>query len=319
MTLTPTQETGSIMLSIVDGTRQPLPEGTSVLVRVIDGRKQAIVSPWRNSSTFHLTGLPWHGNNDDLYTLFAHAKGYSDGAVYPVHLQRARLVNAGIMMLSEGGSFHFGPLASWQADQRLFQLVANGTANANERYTGTYEQDPLGVGALLTIGTAVRDIPLDDQTSPLDYFWQVRWDNLQQDRFWAWVDAGLAERIAKLAELHAVAEEPDAAHWHPAIPGLAGPATRSWKQTRFDVSNVQLTFHEGDRQDLTKPDGTIVHCVLVEPDIDYYKDTGAHGLLEVLPNLASGGKTDPRVVYQLRWMATRQEGLAEFAPPCTIV
>ena len=162
--------------------------------------------------------------------------------------------------------------------------------------TSTYEQDPMGVGALLTIGTAVRNIPLVDQTSPLDNFWQVRWDHLQQDRFWAWVDAGLAERIAKLAELHTVAEEPDAAHWHPAGPGFAGPATRSWKETRFDVSNVQLTFHEGDRQDLPKPDGTIVHCVLVEPDIDYYKDTVAHGLLEVLPNLASGGKTDPRVV-----------------------
>jgi hypothetical protein len=76
-----------------------------------------------------------------------------------------------------------------------------------------YEQDPMGVGALLTIGTAVRNIPLADQTSPLDYFWQVRWDHLQQDRFWAWVDAGLAERITKLAELHTVGEEPDAAHW----------------------------------------------------------------------------------------------------------
>ena len=134
MTPTLAQETGSIMLSIVDGTRQALPEGTSVLVRVIDGRRQAIVSPWRNSSNFHLTGLPWHGNNDDLYTLFAHAKGYSDGALYPVRVQRARLVNAGIMLLPEGGSFHFGPLASWQTDQRLFQLVANGAVNATERY-----------------------------------------------------------------------------------------------------------------------------------------------------------------------------------------
>jgi hypothetical protein len=31
--------------------------------------------------------------------------------------------------------------------------------------------------------------------------------------------------------------------------------------------------------------------------------------VEVLPNLLSGGKTDPRVVYMLRWIAERQAGL----------
>lgn len=319
MTPEPAKEAGSIMLSIVDGARQALPDGTSILVRVTDGRKRAICSPWVEHSTVHLPGLPWHGDNDDLYTLFVHAKGYDDAAVYPVRLQRGTLVNAALMLVRENGGFHFQPLASWQGDQRLFQLIANGATNAQERYTSAYEEDPMGVGAVLTIGTAIRDIPLDDQKNPLDYFWQVRWDHLQHDRFWAWVEAGLAERIEKLAALHTFAEEPDAAHWHPAIPGLAGPATRSWKEVRFDVSNVQLTFHEGDRLDLIKPDGTVAHCVLVEPDIDYYKDVVAHGLLEVLPNLASGGKTDPRVVYQLRWMATKQEGLPDFAPPCTVV
>jgi hypothetical protein len=58
--------------------------------------------------------------------------------------------------------------------------------------------------------------------------------------------------------------------------------------------------------------------VVVEPDIDYYKDLVAHGLLEVLPNALSGGKTDPRVAYQLRWMATKAEGVPAFDPPCTI-
>jgi len=128
----------------------------------------------------------------------------------------------------------------------------------------------------------------------------------------------LAESEHQAANNDRDQRQPDAAHWHPAIPGVCGPATRSWKQTRFDVSNVQLTFHEDDTQDVTKPDGSIAHCVLVEPDIDYYKDLVAHGLLEVVPNLVSGGKTDPRTVYQMRWMAMKQEGLPEFAPPVTI-
>jgi hypothetical protein len=58
---------------------------------------------------------------------------------------------------------------------------------------------------------------------------------------------------------------------------------------------------------------------VVEPDIDLYKDLVAHGLTEVIPNLATGGKTDPRLVYSMRWMATREEtGVPEFDPPFTI-
>jgi hypothetical protein len=117
-----------------------------------------------------------------------------------------------------------------------------------------------------------------------------------------------------------MAEEDDAAGFHPGIPGRVQPATRSWKQVRFDVSNLQLTFHENDKQTCRKPDGSPVECVIVEPDIDYYKDLGAHGLLEVLPNALENKKTDPRQDYSLRWMATKLEGVQpDFAPPITIV
>jgi hypothetical protein len=140
------------------------------------------------------------------------------------------------------------------------------------------------------------------------------------DRFWAWVDAKLADRIAALASLHSFAEEQDAAFWHPGVPGRVQPATRSWKQTRFDVSNVQLTFHEKDKRAIPQPDGSSVDCVIVEPDIDYYKDLINHGLLEAFPNFLTQGKTDPRQDYSLRWMATKLEGVQpDFAPPVMIV
>jgi hypothetical protein len=124
-----------------------------------------------------------------------------------------------------------------------------------------------------------------------------------------------------MAQLQAFAAEADAAHWHPGLLTHAPPilpATRSWKQTRFDVTNVQLTFHENDKDVRKTPTGELVPCVVVEPDIDYYKDLLAHGLLEVLPNALTHGKTDPRTVYSLRWMATKQEGVTPFDPPCTI-
>ena len=63
-----------------------------------------------------------------------------------------------------------------------------------------------------------------------------------------------------------------------------------------------------------------VDCVLLEPDIDLYKDLGrAHFLLEVVPNKFTGGLTNPEVVYVSRGIAGQQHGVPEFAPPFTIV
>jgi hypothetical protein len=57
---------------------------------------------------------------------------------------------------------------------------------------------------------------------------------------------------------------------------------------------------------------------VVEPDIDYYKDLGAHALLEVIANTLTGSLTDPKNVYVLRWIAGRRAGVPEFDPPYTI-
>lgn len=90
-------------------------------------------------------------------------------------------------------------------------------------------------------------------------------------------------------------------------------ATSSYKQVEFGEANVQLTFHEDDTATI---DGR--KCVCVEPDIDYYKDLAAHALLEVLSNRLTGGLTDPRTVYVLRWIAGRHAGVPPFNPIYTI-
>lgn len=89
-------------------------------------------------------------------------------------------------------------------------------------------------------------------------------------------------------------------------------ATLSYKQTQFDVTNVQLTFHEHNKKTLEGPRGS-VECVVIEPDIDFYKDLLAHFFSEVLPNKFTGRLTDPRAVYLLRWMAGKQTE-TEFDP-----
>ncbi len=316
----PDQTTGSIMLNIVDGRRLPFNAEQAAFVRVLDGSKRQVAAKWVKGSTIHIPGLPYHDNFEDLYTIIVNADGYEDGGIYPVRLKAGTLIYAYAMLVPYGAGFHFSPIEDIQADRRLFQLLSNGAAGSVAvRFQTAVENQPFLLGALLTIATAIRDIPLDDHSSPLDYYWEVIWDLLMQDRFWAWLDARLANRIKDLAALHSFAEEVDAAHWHPGIPGRVQPATRSWKQTRFDVSNVQLAFHETNTRTIQKSDGTSVDCVIVEPDIDYYKDLLSHGLLEVLPNLLTAGKTDARKVQSLRWMATKLESVQpDFNPPCTL-
>jgi hypothetical protein len=61
-----------------------------------------------------------------------------------------------------------------------------------------------------------------------------------------------------------------------------------------------------------------MECVMIEPDIDYYKDPLAHALLEVAANKLTNSLTDPHQVYVLRWMAGRHAGVPNFEPPYTI-
>jgi hypothetical protein len=113
-------------------------------------------------------------------------------------------------------------------------------------------------------------------------------------------------QVRTAADQKQFAPEPGTAAFHPG-------ATCSFKQVQFGEANVQLTFHEDDRRTI---DG--VECIKVEPDIDYYKDLGAHAILEVMPNSLAGRLTDPKLVYILRWIAGRRAGVAEFDPPYTL-
>jgi hypothetical protein len=88
-------------------------------------------------------------------------------------------------------------------------------------------------------------------------------------------------------------------------PGLLhSGAILSYKQTQYDYSNVQLTFHQNE-PDLKTIDN--LQCVLFEPDMDLYKDLLDHGLLEVLPNLLTHGLTDTVDILSLRLLDTTDD------------
>jgi len=130
------------------------------------------------------------------------------------------------------------------------------------------QHEGLVLGCLLNLLTAMTQITLPSEKTPLDYYWQPIWDDSQfpmsQDRFFAYVDKAFVDDVVKAGKMGSFSEERNPGTWHPG-------ATLSYKQTQFDVTNVQLTFHQGNAKIIQGPDGP-VDCVVVEPDIDYYKD-----------------------------------------------
>jgi hypothetical protein len=143
------------------------------------------------------------------------------------------------------------------------------------------------LACFFNLTTAMSQIHLPIDTS-MEYIKELIWDEMAQDRFFAWADPALVEQVRQSARKGAFALEIGTAIFH------AG-ATCSFKQVWLGEANVQLTFHENDKKTING-----LECIKVEPDIDYYKDLGAHTLLGVLRNKATGGLTDQRQVSVLR-------------------
>jgi hypothetical protein len=115
---------------------------------------------------------------------------------------------------------------------------------------------------------------------------------------------------------------------HRRVPRLRGSEnlhdriTRTPKQKKGKNQKTHAKNHprsdsdRRSRQNERSPTGT--NWVMVEPDIDYYQDLGAHALLEVIPNAITKSLTDPAQVYVLRWIDGKTSGIPEFKPLYTI-
>ncbi|MGB7847503.1 MAG: hypothetical protein WBL63_17960 [Candidatus Acidiferrum sp.] len=313
-------QTGSILINLVDGTRQTLSNNVKWSATIHDGRSPdqwQIVNIDGRGSAELVKGLPYFNNPFDSYTVIVNAKGFEDAGWMPVHISPARPAQVDLMLLPKNGRLNFSG-ATWDAVNslrpRFAQILSAGIGDAPTRYNNLMElPEGLVLGCLLNLLSAMSQITLPSEKSPLDYYWQPIWDDpmfaMAQDRFFAYVDKALVDDLVKACQMGSFSEEENPGALHPG-------ATLSYKQTQFDVTNVQLTFHQGNAKTLQGPNGP-VDCIVIEPDIDYYKDLLAHFFVEVLPNKLTGGLTDPRAVYLLRWMASKQAG-SDFNPLYTM-
>ena len=306
----------AIQVNVFSGARTSMPPGTQILLTLRNGNQA--ITPLPNNGYFThseivVQSLPYFDNFADNYSVVVWASGYAQAGFTPVRVSPRALANIDLMLVPKDAGFNFSA-ARWDALQQnpvpYARLLTAGSSSdfvAQARYTQLMEDQPSVLACFFNLVTAMSQIHLPVGT-PLDYIQQLIWDSPnqqqpKQDRFFAWADPRLIDQVAQAADQHQFAPEVGTAIFH------AG-ATRSWKQVQFGEANVQLTFHEDQKQTVNGID-----CIVVEPDIDYYKDLAAHAILEVIPNGVTGTLTDPRVVYVLRWIAGRHAGVPNFEPP----
>lgn len=300
--------TSPLMINVYDGTRELFPTGTDILYRVIDGNQKQLYTQDQKKSSLYFKGLPFYDNFGDNYTVIVSSDGHRQAGFTPIKLSPQISSSVDLMLIPHDAQFNFS-LASWDWAKANLPFLAFGVddATGRARYDDLIEKKSASLAALLNITTAMRQINLP-QGTPLDYLKQILWDaSLAQDRFFAYCDPELLNQVRTAAAQGEFAPEIGPGFFHPG-------ATASWKQIQFGEANVQLTFHEDEKATVGG-----MPCIVVEPDIDYYKDLGAHTLLEVIPNALTGGLTNPQEVYVLRWIAGRHAGVPEFNPPYTIV
>jgi hypothetical protein len=297
----------TMVVSLYDCTREPI-QGKDFLIRIFDGFQNLLFDKERTAPTT-VFRLPYRDNLQDNCTVLASGDGYVDAGFTPVKLSLKAVAMVDLMLLEDKADFKF---QTWDAlktsNPVISKFIALGSSDAvaEEHYDNLRQTKPAALASLLNLATAMKAIQLPNKT-PLDYFKEILWDeSLAQDRFFGYADKSVVDQVRRAAMEGEFAPEPSPGLFHP-------DATSSFKQIQFGEANVQLTFHENDRKKIGGVD-----CIKVEPDIDYFKDLGAHTLLEVIPNSVTHGLTDPKKVYVLRWIAGRHAGVPEFAPPYTI-
>lgn len=292
-----------IHVMLYNGRRTLLPADSEVLLRLTNGA-QEVTTITGNGPVYHIT-VPFTDGPDDRYTVHATATGYVDAGFHPVDVNPLVVQTVSLMLLPHDGQYNFADSQWVHLPGDLKTALAAGTANdvaAQQRYETLMEDDPKSLACLLNIVTAMRDMEFD----PFSNFHQLIWDERSpmKDRFYGYADRQqLLDKLDAAVKNETFVQEPE-------IDLILHPgATSSYKQVEFGEANVQLTFHKNE----ATPDNK---WIVVEPDIDFFKDFLGHTLLEVIPGFFS--KTDPKGVYVLRWIAAKQARIREFAPPYAI-
>src|ERR1700733_6953139 len=154
--------TGSILLNLVDGTRQALPASAKWSAQIFDGRSPR---EWRETdingtgSAELIKGLTFFDNMFDNYSVILSANGYQGAAWKPVYISPAKPAVVDLMLIPKGAHLNFSG-ATWQKENsvrpRFAQILSTGINDASTRYANLMEQsEGLVLGCLLNLLTSM--------------------------------------------------------------------------------------------------------------------------------------------------------------------
>jgi hypothetical protein len=301
-------EMAKLTVRIFDGRRLLISNPSNIRVRIFDGDQKEI---WNNRINVadQPFMVPFYDGPRDMYRVIVSKPGWTTAGCYPVKVSQTGTQVVDLMIIPE--RHRVNPLlaqfaALQQSHPAYCDIMCALDEKAPSRWDALLNQENALVPIdYLNLLTAMRTIHLESGKTPFDYLRAADWSRApQEDRFWVWVDKALVDDVVETARTGGFDQEPDPKVFHK-------DATLSYKENLLSEANVQLTFLANAPSPREFPD-----CVLMEPDIDYYPNLLAHGLLEVVPGFFS--RTDPRMAYILRWMSARRAGLPEFDPPFTL-
>src|SRR5918995_1614382 len=154
--------TSTIVLTVVNGARQPWRPGTDVLVTAMNGRQKLIVRDFVKmpaDGRIRLPNLPVQDNLDDRFTVLVSAKDHSDAGFTPVRIQADTTHVLNLMMLRRAADFAFDPFATVKTDELLHALLggtnATGADGAEAQYDEMRENNKPALACLLNTAAAL--------------------------------------------------------------------------------------------------------------------------------------------------------------------
>lgn len=304
----PTEASAPLTIALFDTPEHQMTQGVELLLRIRNNSD--VDASLSTKGPVIQTSLPFHDGPFDNYTVMVSAPGFRDTGDFVTADPKVHRILK-LLMVPKDQRLSF---AAWtdlgQSHPEICRFLGFGCddAGAQARYAELQRDKPLALACLMNLVTAMGDIDLGGGKTPLDYFQGVAWDSgLAQDRFFGYADPALVPAVQTASREGRFQEEKDPWILHPG-------ATLSYKQTDFDYSNVQLTFHGNDTMEIGG-----VACIKVEPDMDVYKDLVNHTLLELLPNLVTCGLTNPVDILTLRWLDASDDNQTPFNPGYTVV
>ena len=292
-------------LLFFNGAREPL-RGKRITISILNGQGKLLGTTQTDREEMTIT-LPLTGSPlADQFTVNASAKGHRDAGF--VGLRPAGASRTLHLLLPERDArMIFRRRPDWPTEWQNLPIEIGANFFTLADVAGK------SAACLLNIVEAIRLLPNGDsllkaiQPLPLipanEASRSKREPGILPDRLLVDAEPTLEPLLRTLSAVLDRANS--SAHGSP----QAGEEVVSFKENRFAEGNLQFTLF------------TSAERVYADIDMDVHRDKLSHGLFEFFPNTVFGTRTDPRRIYALRWMASRNSGpdQAEFSPPYVLM